>query len=101
VTAPRIKAMDTAINHPDDLARMHPTPSVAQHPSRVSERSLPTSQLRPRKSSEHLVGGPSILNVLRLCHTNGHNFTAFARRFLTVGLRRPLYVMIAYWLNLL
>ena len=73
LTAPMIKAMDTAISHSDDMVRMHPNPSVAQHPS-----SLATSQLRPRKSSEQLVGALSILNVLRLCHTNGHNFTASA-----------------------
>jgi hypothetical protein len=92
-TVPMIKAMDTATSHPDDLVRMLPTPLIAQHPFTVSERSLGASQLRSQKSSEQLVGGLSILNVLRLCHTNGHDFTAFARRFRAVGLRSSLWVM--------
>jgi hypothetical protein len=52
-----IKAMDTAISHPDNQVRMHPTPFVAQHPFTVSERSPEASQLRREKSSEQLIGG--------------------------------------------
>ena len=56
-TVPMIKAMDTAISHPDNQVRMHPTPFVAQHPFTVSERSPEASQLRREKSSEQLIGG--------------------------------------------
>jgi hypothetical protein len=52
-----IKAMDIAISHPDDVARMPHIPRIAQRPSTASERLLGTSQLMPQKSSEQRAGG--------------------------------------------